>query len=271
MNDVTTVPQSGNENDERLSLSATTTPLDILDEDCLLEVFEYLNFDELLLASRVCFKFLQLSRQRLRKIRHFQLDYRALLMRKDDPLNRVKDIFTNVGPSMCAFKFSGGFIMNEPLKRSIIDNITLNCSNLQHLTLNYIELSAEHLTALKPLLQQLKGLDLGRCALKDETFGQFVGAASELRFLAIPGNAELDGSFLEMWHSCSLLELLDVSYCYSLNVGSIESFLVRAVKLRGVDVTACQWLQKDKQIFNACNRNIELCIELPEFSYYKNA
>ncbi|XP_058449172.1 F-box/LRR-repeat protein 15-like [Malaya genurostris] len=260
--------QSSNENGEHL---LSTTMLDILDDDSLLEVFAYLNFDELLLASRVCFKFLQLTRQRLRKIRHFQLDYRALITRNNDQLIRLRDIFTNIGTNLIAFKFSGGFIMNETLKCSIIENITLSCSNLQHLTLNYIELSSKNLTALKPLLVQLKGLDLGRCTLRDESFGQFICAASELRSLAIPGNAELDGRFFDMWHSCSLLELLDISYCYSLNVGSIEPFLRRAVKLRGIDVTACQWLQKDKQIFNSCNRNIELCVELPELSYYNNA
>ncbi|KAL1373607.1 hypothetical protein pipiens_005126 [Culex pipiens pipiens] len=222
--------------------------LDQLDEDSLLEVFGYFSFDELLLMSRVCTRFLQLSRRCLRKIRHFELDYRAIASRD----------------------FSGGFIMNEDLKRGIVEGVALTCGTLQHLTINYVELREEHLVALTALLSHLTGLDLGRCALRDETFGPFIAKASMLQTLAIPGNAELHGEFLERWADCQRMEQLDVSYCYSLNVGNLKPFLARAVKLKAVDVTACQWLEKDKGIFHACERTIESRAELPVFAYFKH-
>lgn len=252
------------------SNNTSNTILDILDDDCLLEVFSYLSFEELLLTSRVCTKFLQLTRCRFRRLRHFELNYRALVERTDDQVLYIKDVFTNLGPNLNAFRFSGGFIMNKTLKSNILNSATQNCDILQHLSLNYIELNAEHLSTLKRLLPQLKSLNLGRCSLKDETFGPFIEASFELISLAIPGNAELDGSFFDKWQSCAYMEMLDVSYCYSLNVGTMRSFLPRAPNLRGVDVTACQWLQKDKGIFNSCIGNIESTVVLPEFNYYKN-
>uniref|UniRef100_A0A8D8C3L0 F-box/LRR-repeat protein 15 n=1 Tax=Culex pipiens TaxID=7175 RepID=A0A8D8C3L0_CULPI len=247
--------------------------LDQLDEDSLLEVFGYFSFDEFLLMSRVCTRFLQLSRRCLRKIRHFELDYRAIESRdvsEEQRQSRLRDIFTNVGSNLESFKFSGGFIMNEDLKRGIVEGVALTCGTLQHLTINYVELREEHLVALTALLSHLTGLDLGRCALRDETFGPFIAKASMLQTLAIPGNAELHGEFLERWTDCQRMEQLDVSYCYSLNVGNLKPFLARAVKLKAVDVTACQWLQKDKGIFHACERTIESRAELPVFAYFKH-
>lgn len=246
--------------------------LDQLDEDSLLEVFSYFSFDELLLMSRVCTRFLQLSRRCLRKIRYFDLDYRALVSRQqtEEQLSRLQDILTNVGSNLEAFRFSGGFIMNEDLKRGIIDGVSLTCGGLQHLTINYVELREEHLVALTALLSQLTGLDLGRCTLRDDVFGPFITKATKLRVLAIPGNAELRGEFFEQWHGCQLVEQLDVSYCYSLNVGNLKPFLARAVCLKGVDVTACQWLGKDKGIFHECERSIESRADLPVFSYFRH-
>lgn len=240
-----------------------------LDEDSLLEIFRFLDFGELLDASGVCVLFQQLSRTCLRKIRHFELDYRAFM--NNFHLPRINVILSNIGPHLRAFKFSGGFIMNEDLKRAIVNGVALNCGSLQHLTINYVELRAEHLNALKVLLSHLTGLDMGRCALRDDSFGTFIADASQLKSLAIPGNAELDGSFLDVWQNCHQLEQLDVSYCYSLSVGKMETFLTRATKLKGVDVTACTWLKKDKRIFNDCGRDIELGVGLPVFNYFKAA
>lgn len=248
---------------------STQTTVYCLDDDCLLEVFKYLTFDELLQVANVCLRFAAICKLSLRKIRFFELDYRALLARKDDQSKRLEDIFTSIGSHLLAFKFSGGFIMGKDLKRSIITNMTLNCISLQHLSINYIELSDEMLTVLKPLLSHLTGLDLGRCALQDDAFGKFITGASKLTTLAIPGNDEIDGSFFDAWSDCTQLEQLDISYCYSLNVGRLEAFLTKASNLKGVDVTACQWLKKNKDVFNTSGRSIKLGAILPEFRYYK--
>lgn len=269
MSDIGGVSTEPCNNINRLSKPSSDFCIYDLDEDSLLEIFRYLDFNQLIEVSRVCTLFQQLSKRCLRRIRYFELDYRAFM--ENFHLPRIKDILSQVGPHLVSFKFSGGFIMDVDLKRTIVDGVALNCSNLQHLTINYVELKEEHLHALKALLSHLTGLDLGRCALEDATFGPFIADASRLTTLAIPGNAELDGSFLDVWHDCAQLEQLDISYCYSFNVWRMELFLSRAVKLRGVDVTACIWLGKDKQIFNDCGRDITLGVELPVFRYFKAA
>lgn len=269
MSDICDVSIEPSNNDSQLSDSFSDLCIYDLDEDSLLEVFRYLNFNQLLEASGVCLLFRQLARRCLRKIRHFELDYRAFM--NEFHLPRINVILGNIGPNLEAFKFSGGFIMNEDLKRTIVNDVALNCASLQHLTINYVELKAEHLIALKVLLSHLTGLDLGRCALQDDTFGPFIEAASHLQTLAVPGNASLDGSFLDVWQSCTQLEQLDVSHCYSFSVGKMEEFLAKAIRLRAVDVTACTWLKKDKQVFNDCGRDVALGVELPVFNYFKAA
>ncbi|XP_058126593.1 F-box/LRR-repeat protein 15-like [Anopheles ziemanni] len=242
-----------------------------LDEDSLMEIFSYFSFDELLMLSAVCGRFLQLCQRHLRKIRHFELDYRAIAGCENYE-QRLQNIFRSLGPSMVAFRLSAGYIMDEKLKQTIVDNLARYCTSLRHLTINYTVLTELHLRPLAVLLRTLVTLDLGRCDLTDASLAEFLQSQPtlQLRTLAIAGNPNLSGAFFANWTNCPMLEQLDLSYCFSLNVDMMEEFLKHAKRLAAVDATGSLWLQRNKDIFHKEGRSITMGTELPELTYFKS-
>uniref|UniRef100_A0A182PVJ7 F-box domain-containing protein n=1 Tax=Anopheles epiroticus TaxID=199890 RepID=A0A182PVJ7_9DIPT len=240
-----------------------------LDEDSLMEIFSYFCFNELLLLSSVNKRFLYICQRHLRKIRYFELDYRSVVGRDNFP-EYLRNVFTSLGPTMEAFRFSGGYIMNETLKQHIVDNLAAHCTNLRHLTINYTILTEQHLRPLAVLLSTLEHLDLGRCDLTDESLGEFLRSQPlALRTLAIPGNPNLLGKFFHDWTTANQLEQLDLSCCFSLNVQEMEEFLKHAKRLHAVDVTKSLWLERNKDIFQKDGRAITMGTNLPLLEYYK--
>uniref|UniRef100_A0A182VHR6 F-box domain-containing protein n=1 Tax=Anopheles merus TaxID=30066 RepID=A0A182VHR6_ANOME len=240
-----------------------------LDEDSLMEIFSYFCFNELLVLSSVCKRFLYISQRHLRKIRNFELDYRSVAGRDNYP-EYLRNVFTSLGPTMEAFRFSGGYIMDETLKQHIVDNLAAHCSNLRSLTINYTILTEQHLRPLAVLLATLHHLDLGRCDLTDESLGEFLRSRPlHLRTLAIPGNPNLLGKFFNDWTTARELEQLDLSCCFSLNVQEMDEFLNTAKCLQAVDVTKSLWLERNKDIFQKDGRSIMLGTSLPVLEYYK--
>uniref|UniRef100_A0A2M4AWH1 F-box domain-containing protein n=1 Tax=Anopheles triannulatus TaxID=58253 RepID=A0A2M4AWH1_9DIPT len=238
-----------------------------LDEDSLMEIFSYFNFEELLFLSTVCLSFLHLCQRQLRKIRFFALDYRKVLERPNR-IEHVRNIFQALGPSLEGFRFSGGYIMDETLKHAIVDNLGRNCTALRHLTINYVKLNEQHLKLLAPLLSSLVTLNLGHCDLEDASLLEFLQSHRlQLQILSLPGNSNLSGTFFHDWTNCDTLEQLDVSYCFSLNIDRMEEFLFRAKRLTAINVTGSLWLQRNKQIFLIQGRTITMGTDIPEFQY----
>uniref|UniRef100_A0A182RIQ9 F-box domain-containing protein n=1 Tax=Anopheles funestus TaxID=62324 RepID=A0A182RIQ9_ANOFN len=241
-----------------------------LDEDSLMEIFSYFCFNELLVLSSVCKGFLHLCQRHLRKIRHFELDYRSVAGRENYP-EYLRNVFTSLGPTLEAFRFSGGYIMDETLKQLIVDGVAAHCTNLRHLTINYTILNEQQLRSLAVLLETLVHLDLGRCDLTDDSLGELLRSRPlKLQTLAIPGNTNLLGVFFKDWTTAYDLEQLDLSYCFSLNVQEMDEFLKHhATRLRAVDVTGSLWLQRNKDIFRKDGRSISMGTSLPVLEYYK--
>uniref|UniRef100_A0A182QS82 F-box domain-containing protein n=1 Tax=Anopheles farauti TaxID=69004 RepID=A0A182QS82_9DIPT len=241
-----------------------------LDEDSLMEIFSYFDFNELLALSAVCQRFLHLCQRHLRKIRHFELDYRSVVSRENYP-DYLRNVFTSLGPTLEAFRFSGGYIMDDRLKQLIVDGLAAHCTNLRHLTINYTILNAHQLRSLAVLHGTLEHLDLGRCDLTDDMLGEFLRSVHPLRLitLAIPGNTNLLGGFFKDWTTAERLEQLDLSYCHSLNVQEMDEFLCYAKRLMAVDVTGSLWLQRSKDIFRKDGRSIAMGTNIPVLDYYK--
>uniref|UniRef100_A0A182Y0B7 F-box domain-containing protein n=1 Tax=Anopheles stephensi TaxID=30069 RepID=A0A182Y0B7_ANOST len=240
-----------------------------LDEDSLMEIFSYFCFNELLVLSSVCQRFLHLCQRHLRKIRHFELDYRSLAERENYP-EYLRNVFTSLGPTLEAFRFSGGYIMNETLKQHIVDGLAAHCTNLRHLTINYTILNEQQLRPLAVLLDTLFHLDLGRCDLTDDSLGEFLRSRPlKLHTLAVPGNTNLLGEFFTHWTTANDLEQIDLSYCFSLNVQEMDTFLQHAKRLKAVDVTGSLWLQRNKDIFSKDGRSIAMGTSMPVLEYFK--
>jgi hypothetical protein len=230
-----------------------TQKLEILDlnDDCLIRIFEFLSIYELIEAEKVCetFKATCESVYDSSKFHKMRIELRSL------QTEYLSDIFDRVGDSLRAFEFSGGYIMNEEVKQTMIDGVTEKCSKLNSLSINYVQFSSESFLKLQTSFCHLKVLDLSRCGIS-ETALEIIELDGErfknVKTLKLAGNSCMTGSFFnKMRH----VETLDVSYCYNLSFFEFLKFLKNCIHLVDLDITAsCSLISEDENfveiIFN---------------------
>lgn len=137
-----------------------------LDDDSLVNIFQFLSIYELIDAEKVCSIFKDICEvvygsKRFHKMRIELRDLR---------IEYFKDILNRVGKSLKAFEFSGGFLMDEKVKHEMIEGITKHCPKLLKLKINYIRLAHPENNAFDQLQQcfsKLTFLDLSHCAINE--------------------------------------------------------------------------------------------------------
>lgn len=212
-----------------------------LDDDCLGCIFQYLTIYELLEAEKVCETFKVTcesvyASKRFHKVR-FELRYLP---------DRFKDIFDRVGKTLRRFEFSGGYIMDENVKNTVIDGVAESCPRLKSLSINYIQFSHDAFTRLSQCFCNLTTLDLSRCGIDESTLDAVLNGehCKSVKTLALAGNASMTGSFFK---DLKHVENLDVSYCFQLNNFQFVAFLKNCLKLVSLDLTAsCQVITDDE-------------------------
>jgi hypothetical protein len=194
--------------------ASSLTLLDLHD-DCLLNIFQYFDVHELINIENVCQTFQDITTQRYRVIRNFSTEYRTL-----EPARTVS-ILQRIGGNLRSFSFSGGYLMNDKIKMLIIESVSLYCTNLSMLKLNYVQLRDFHTDLLQNIAANIETLDLGHCNLSDE-IGSFLVMFPRLKHLIIKGNGMMSGKFLTQ---LTTLASLDVSYCFHLDYFYFAKFL----------------------------------------------
>lgn len=214
-----------------------------LDQDCLLKIFEYLSIYELIEAEKVCeiFKLACESVYSSKKFHKMRIELRYL------KTENFRDIFERVGSSLRAFEFSGGYIMDEVVKETMIEGVSKKCSKLKSLSINYVQFNTESFLKLQPSFCNLKVLDLSRCGISEASLDNIELDGEKfksIKTLKLAGNSCMTGSFFKnMKH----VESLDISYCYNLSFFEFLKFMKNCVKLVELDVSAsCQLVSEDE-------------------------
>ena len=214
-----------------------------LDQDCLQKIFEYLSIYELIESEKVCETF-QLTCERVyssKKFHRMRIELRYL------KTEYFKDIFERIGSSLRDFEFSGGYIMDEVVKQTMIEGVTKKCSKLKSLSINYVQFNTDSFIKLQPSFCNLKLLDLSRCGISEVSLDNIELDGEKFRSvktLKLAGNSCMTGSlFKNMKH----VESLDISYCYNLSFFEFLKFVKNCVKLTELDVSAsCQLVSEDE-------------------------
>lgn len=215
-----------------------------LNDDCLIYIFQFLSIYELIEAEKVCKVFnitchAVYSSKRFHKMR---IELRNLRT------EYFRGIFQRVGNTLRHFEFSGGFIMNEGVKRTMIDGVSKCCPKLKSVTINYTQFSNTNFLQLQECFSQLTCLDLSRCNLDEDILKITMDGERfrNVKTLKIAGNACMTGSlFKDMKH----VEVLDVSYCFGLRFAEFVVFLKNCLKLIELDVSASCQLVHDVENF----------------------
>ncbi|CRL04121.1 CLUMA_CG017233, isoform A [Clunio marinus] len=217
--------------------------LSILDLDnySLYYIFQFLSIYDLLKAEKVCGSFKEVCESIYStKFRKVRIELRSLRT------NHFRDILDRVGRSMIAFEFSGGYIMDENVKNTMIYGIINDCPRLKALSINYVQFTSLSFNHLQSCFSNLTSLDLSRCALSEATLGIVLDGEKfkNIKTLKLAGNSEMNGSFFkDMKH----VEILDISYCYNLSFIQFLKFLENCIKLLELNITAsCSLVMEDE-------------------------
>lgn len=124
--------------------------LDTLNDDCLLEIFRFLDLRNLIVADQVCRKFRETAQIIYRQFRYHEIDIR----REGNLSGRI---LARIGEHLKELFFTCGYLM-VPTK--IIGSIGKYCTNLEKLTLQYLTLGDVDLTLLEDVFLKLKILEL---------------------------------------------------------------------------------------------------------------
>lgn len=217
-----------------------------LDDDSLMNIFDYLSIYELIEVEKVCKMFKAIcgevySSKRFQKMRieylHLRTEY-------------FKDIFDRTGKTMRSFEFSGGYIMDENVKQVMIKGVTSSCPRLKRLQINYVQFTCTNFNQLQNCFCNLTCLDLSRCSINESTLNVALDGErfKSIKTLKLAGNSGMTGSFFQ---SMKHVESLDVSYCFSLSFFEFLKFLTNCIKLVKLNVSAsCQLVSEDENFLN---------------------
>lgn len=218
-----------------------------LDDDCLIKIFEFLSIYDLIEAEKVCeiFKSTCESVYKSKRFHKIRIGLRSL------KTEYFKDIFDRIGNSLRAFEFSGGYIMNEDVKQTMIDGVADSCLKLNKLSINYVQFSIENFTKLQESFENLTVLDLSRCGINETSLGnvELDGERfKSIKALTLAGNSCMTGSFFKrMKH----VEVLDISYCYNLWFLEFREFLRNCLNLLELNCSAsCQLVSEDENFLD---------------------
>lgn len=212
-----------------------------LDDDSLMNIFDFLLIYELIEAEKVCKRFKAICENVYASKRFHKLRIELWPLRTE----YLKDIFDRVGKTLRSFEFSGGYIMDENVKQTMINGVSRSCPRLKSLLINYVQFSNNNFAHLQESFCNLTCLDLSRCSIDESALGITLDGErfNTIRTLKLAGNSCMTGSFFKSMKS---VEILDVSYCFNLSFHEFLAFLKVCIKLIEINLCAsCQLVSED--------------------------
>lgn len=207
-----------------------------LNTDCLAFIFDYFTIYELIELEKVCRTFKTACDYAYTTKRFHKLRIELRNLRTE----YFSDIFNRIGDTLRDFEFSGGYIMDENVKCTMIDGVTKSAAKLRSLTINYTQFTTTNFIELQDCFSNLIYLDLSRCGIDEESLGITLDGDrfQNIKTLKLAGNACMNGSF---FNNMKHVEVLDVSYCFGLRFDEFSIFLANCIKLTDLNVSAsCQ-------------------------------
>jgi hypothetical protein len=215
-----------------------------LNQDCLNSVFKHLSVYELIDIEETCSAF-KTTCEAVYKSKKFHSVFIELRHLRCEYLEAI---FQRIGSTIRDLKFSGGYLMNEHVKQTLIAAIENHCVKLKRLTINYVQFDHESFDKLQKCFRNLTHLDLSRCAINETELRHCLDGEklTSIKTLKLAGNSSMNGSFFkDMRH----VEVLDISYCFNLLYYHFLPFIKNCNKLLELDATAsCQLIPEDANI-----------------------
>ncbi|XP_055694876.1 F-box/LRR-repeat protein 2 [Lutzomyia longipalpis] len=214
----------------------------ILNHDCLLSIFSYLDIREVITMEEVCTKFRTIAEMSYPSFR--ELNYDELAEAEDEPipLQLAKQIAKRVGPyarvlvvSKSSFRMKGNAI---PL--SVLNYFT-NLEGIQFTEFDI--LTRPSLKRFTEIFKTIQHVSLERCNYTD-SIGMCFTNATQLEFLQLNGNKNLTGVCLQSLRGLTKLKHVDLSECASLEPGYFAEFCRNNPQLQSLSIVGCDTLNE---------------------------
>ncbi|GAB0088929.1 hypothetical protein DMENIID0001_033950 [Sergentomyia squamirostris] len=196
----------------------------ILNDDCFLHIYSFLEHEDVLNMEMVCTRLEEVTNRFYRTYRVMDLDD-GTWWRK---------LFKQLAPKVAEY------VQNLKVVRSATINIRgrnvkpLLClfTNLEHLHIEEFKKMMEYSHVMTTLFVKLKTAVLVNCDLTDE-IGTWISGATQLQVLDVAANHELTGDFLLLLHN---LKELSINSCDGIEARYFLQFCENNCTLKRLDV-----------------------------------
>ncbi|GAB0093253.1 hypothetical protein DMENIID0001_083320 [Sergentomyia squamirostris] len=200
----------------------------ILNDDCLLAIFSYLNLRTLrtiVALDKLCTRFSNVAESIYKRQKELIFDQ----YKHELPISRneMNNIAQRVGRYVRSLKINGRHYENP----NVLQPLLFRLNKLEHLHIEKFKIM-EHAKILKKAFKTLKTLKLIDCDVPDE-ISPFLKAAPQLESLSLAKNYEIEGSFL---HDMKHLKEIDLSICPFLTRSNFINFCTDNHTLRRLDI-----------------------------------
>ena len=222
-----------------------------LTDDVVLMIFSLLDIKSLVTVSRVCKRWLQLSRRPclwsvidLRENRELCSLQTLKTLAKSRFTESLKELYLDAEPSpdfSSSLVFSFGF--SKPcLTVEFLKGLSQKCPHLNVIYLNCFKLdtSKHDITLLPPKVTEitLRDCNLSRCWFSD--LYRYKSLMNSLKYVDISQSEGIYDRTLKALSNCAKLKTLKIATCSNLSCSAIENFITAVPSLTHLDVSYCR-------------------------------
>ncbi|XP_017466069.1 PREDICTED: uncharacterized protein LOC108358984 isoform X2 [Rhagoletis zephyria] len=192
-----------------------------LNDDCLFEIFKYLNLME-------TFNVLDLRNSRLTGIARQRIaTFKELNIQIRELPNFTWTQLKIIGKNLRIFSLIVGYSIPTQTVLNIIKPLCQGAAltaQLREFSLNYVYFNEEFCQCIGDAVTKVQRVNLSYCQLTDEILSEFLKKCVSLRELYILGNYTLNGDFLRNFHTPSLRTIrLELHAAWTFPLGEFKT------------------------------------------------
>lgn len=188
-----------------------------LNDDCLMEIFQYLTVPETFSLIELHPRFENVGCKRVAKLKHLDINFR-------EPPEFTISQLEIIGSNLRSLYISAGYSMPADMVLQYLQPICLHASHLKTIKLHYFQFNADCQKCLISVASNVENLNLNYCQLNDELLAPILTNCTNLKTLSLLGNYTLKCESLKCLNSKNLKEvqLEQNDFCKE----SIQAFVV---------------------------------------------
>ncbi|XP_063414567.1 F-box/LRR-repeat protein 12-like [Mytilus trossulus] len=206
---------------------------DLLPDNIILEVLNYLPVKELCIAGSVCRRWRRITRD-YTLWRHVDLTPYRLDLKKT-----WKVIRSHFSECLISLKLRGDFNMpikdKNPVSDAMLADLNERCPNIRHITLQNCKL--QNLEMKLP--PSLTSIELYQCYWKPRWFKHLHTMVPNIKCLILEHTSRVDNHDLDDVCKITGLESLNLNACYRINEKGLEKIAKELINLQTLEIAHC--------------------------------